>query len=105
NGNSGIAARYPFDAGSASDPAVIFADDFEAYRGAGGLTRQWKEAYHTVKVRIATEAINVFGGGKSLEFTVPQTSSEVSNTVAKVVSPEQDALFLRYYARFDGGVN
>src|SRR5712671_434865 len=48
NGNSGIAARYPFDAGIASDPAVIFADDFESYR---------------------------------------------------------DALFLRYYARFDSGFN
>ena len=36
---------------------------------------------------------------------MPQTSSEVSNTVAKFVSPERDALFLRYYARFDGGFN
>jgi len=105
NGNSGIAARYPFDAGIASDPAVIFADDFESYSGAAGLTSKWNEAYHSANIRIATEAINVFGGGKSLEFTVPQTSSEVSNTVAKVVSPGQDALFLRYYARFDGGFN
>ena len=38
SGNSGIAARYPFDAGIASDPAVIFADDFESYSGAAGLT-------------------------------------------------------------------
>ncbi len=29
----------------------------------------------------------------------------MSNTVAKVVSPERDALFLRYYARFDEGFN
>jgi len=105
NGNSGIAARYPFDAGIASDPAVIFTDDFESYSGAAGLTSKWNEAYHSANIRIATEALNVFGGGKSLEFTVPQTSSEVSNTVAKVVSPGQDALFLRYYARFDGGFN
>jgi len=103
SGNSGIAARYPFDAGIASDPAVIFADDFESYSGAAGLTGKWNEAYHSANIRIATEASNVFGGGKSLEFTVPQTSNEVSNTVAKVVSPGQDTLFLRYYARFDGG--
>jgi hypothetical protein len=105
SGDTGIAARYPFDAGIASDPAVIFADNFESYSSAAGLTTRWNEAYHSANIRIATEAINVFGGGKSLEFTVPQTSSEVSNTAAKVVSPGQDTLFLRYHARFDGGFN
>ncbi len=105
DGNSGIASRYPSDAGIGSDPAVIFADDFESYSGAAGLTGRWNQAYHTANIRIAAEAGNVFGGGKSLEFTVPRTSSEVSNTVVKFVSPERDALFLRYYARFDGGFN
>ena len=105
NGNNGIAARYPFDTGIASDPAVIFSDDFESYSGAAGLTSKWNEAYHSANIRIATEAVNVFGGARSLEFTVPQTSAEVSNTVAKVVSPGQDVLFLRYYARFDGAFN
>jgi hypothetical protein len=104
-GNSGIAARYPSDAGIASDPAVVFADDFESYSGAAGLTSKWNQAYHTANIRIATEAGNVFGGGKSLEFTVPRTSSEVSNTVIKFVSPERDALFLRYYAKYDGQFN
>jgi hypothetical protein len=101
-GNSGIAARYPFDAGIASDTAVIFADDFESYGSAAGLTSRWSEAYHSANIRIATETTNVFAGGKSLELTVPRTGNEVSNTVAKVLSPGRDALFLRYYARFDG---
>ncbi len=105
DGNGGIASRYPSDAGIATDPAVIFADDFESYSGVAGLTNKWNEAYHTANIRIATERGNVFAGGKSLEFTVPQTSSEVSNTVAKVVGPERDALFLRYYSRFDDGFN
>jgi hypothetical protein len=104
-GNSGIAARYPSDAGIGSDPAVIFADDFESYSSAAGLTSRWTEAYHSANIRIATEAGNVFAGGKSLEFTVPRTTSEVSNTVAKRVSPERAVLFLRYYARFDGAFN
>jgi len=104
-GNNGIAARYPSDAGIAADAAVIFADDFESYGSAAGLTSKWSDAYHTANIRIATEAGNVFRGAKSLEFTVPQTTSEVSNTVAKVVSPERDTLFLRYYAKFDGAFN
>ena len=32
---TGIAARHPADAGIAKDPAVVFADDFEAWAGAG----------------------------------------------------------------------
>src|SRR6266700_8399443 len=32
--DSGIAARYPGDKNIASDPAVIFADDFESYHRA-----------------------------------------------------------------------
>jgi hypothetical protein len=101
-GNNGIAARYPSDAGITADPEVVFADDFESYGSAAGLTAKWTEAYHTANIRIATEPGNVLGGAKSLEFTIPQTTSEVSNTVAKRVSPERDVLFLRYYAKFDG---
>ena len=104
-GNTGIAARYPLDANIASDPAVIFADNFESYTSAAGLTAKWNEAYHSANLRIATEPADVFAGGKSLEFTVPQTSSEVSNTVLKYVSPERDTLFLRYYGRIDSAFN
>jgi hypothetical protein len=98
-GNSGIASRYPSDKGIGSDPAVIFADDFESYSDASGLTSRWDEAYHNI--RISTEAGNFSSGAKALEFTVPQTSSEVSNTVLKYVNPAQDVLFVRYYAKFD----
>ena len=104
-GNVGIAARYPLDSGIASDPAVIFADDFESYGSAANLTSKWSQAYHAANLRIATESANVFAGGKSVELTVPRTSSEVSNTLLKSISPERDALFLRYYAKFDAGFN
>jgi hypothetical protein len=104
-GNSGIAARYPGDVGIGSDPAVIFADDFESYSSATNLTSRWNEAYHTANIRIATESGRFFSGKKALEFTVPQQSSEVSNTVAKYVSPGRNVLFLRYYAKFDKGFN
>ncbi len=104
-GNSGIAARYPSDAGIAADPAVIFADDFESYVSAAALTNKWSETYHSANTRIATEPANVYSGAHSLEFTIPPTTSELSNTVAKVVSPGQDTLFLRYYARYGAGFN
>jgi len=104
-GNNGIAAKYPGDVGISSDAAVIFADDFESYAKASDLTSRWSEAYHVANLRIATESGNVFHGGRALEFSVPKTGNEVSNTVVKYVSPERDSLFLRYYAKFDPSFN
>jgi hypothetical protein len=104
-GDSGIAARWPGDAGIASDPAVIFADDFESYGSSAGLTTKWTQAYPATNLRIATELGNFFGGNKALEFTVPRLDGEVNATVIKQLNPERDVLFLRYYARFDEGYN
>jgi hypothetical protein len=104
-GNTGIAAKYPNDAGIGGDPAVLFSDDFEGYSGASALTTRWNEVYHSQNVRIATESGNVYAGGKALEFKVDQTGTEVSNTAVKYVSPTRDVLFLRYYAKFDSAFN
>jgi hypothetical protein len=101
----GLAARYPADAGIASDPAVVFADDFESYTSASGLTTKWSAATQGSNVRIATESGNFFSGAKALEFTIPQTSVETGNTVTKFLSPERDALFVRVYAKFGDTFN
>src|SRR6267378_2289360 len=98
-----IAARYPDDKNIASDPAVIFADDFESYTSPSQLTTKWTSAYKLANIRIATESSNVFSGSKSLEFTLPISTSEVSNILGKRLSPEQDTVFLRAYTKFDPG--
>ena len=104
-GNSGIAARYPGDAGISADPAVIFSDDFESYGNSANLTRRWNEVFHSSNIRIANESGSFFSGNKALEFSVPRQTSEVSNNVIKYISPERDVLFLRYYAKFDSAFN
>lgn len=104
-GNTGIAAKYPNDAGISNDGAVLFFDDFEGYSDASALTTRWNEVYHSQNVRIANESGNVYAGGKALEFKIDQNASEVSNTAVKYVSPTRDVLFLRYYAKFDSAFN
>jgi hypothetical protein len=84
---------------------AVFADDFESYTSASSLTTRWTQAYHLANIRIATEPGNYYAGSKAVEFTVPQQSAEVSNTVIKAVSPGRDMLFLRYYAKFDTAFN
>jgi hypothetical protein len=104
-GNAGIAARYPGDAGIASDPAVIFTEDFETYGSVSGLASRWSQVFHVANIRLASEAENVFGGAKALELSVPRQGGEVRNNLIKSVSPKRDVLFLRYCAKFDSGFN
>jgi hypothetical protein len=101
-GNTGIAALHPGDAGIASDNSVIFADDFESYGSASDLSTKWNGGvYHNV--RIAKETANVYSGNQSVEFMSPRQTAELSNTVGFdfAKSIELDILFLRYYAKFD----
>jgi hypothetical protein len=99
-GDNGIAANYPDDAGIDADSAVILADGFETYSQVSDLSQTWEVVFQTQEIRIATETENVFGGSRALEFTVPQQTAELSNAVEKVLTEERDVLFLRYYSKF-----
>jgi hypothetical protein len=93
----GIAARYPGDKNIASDPAVIFADDFESYTSPSQLTNKWDDAYQLRYTRIATETGHIFAGRKALEFSLPIRTTEVENALTKRLSPGQDRVFFRAY--------
>lgn len=102
-GNVGIAARHPGDVGIATDPDVLFADDFESYPvTAQGpeINQVWDAVYQNQYVGIATLPANVHGGSQALEFTLPQQTDELSDGTDKLLSPERDTLFLRYYGKF-----
>ena len=101
--DSGIAARYPGDKNIGSDPNVILADDFESYTSPSQLTSKWNDASQQQNLRIATEPGNYYAGAKALEMTLPISSAEVLNNLSKNISPEQDVLFIRAYAKFDPG--
>ncbi|HSW56349.1 MAG TPA: T9SS type A sorting domain-containing protein [Ignavibacteriaceae bacterium] len=106
-GNNGIARNYLNDEGIENDVSVIYADNFESYTSVSGLTAngRWNEAYHTQNIRFATEPENYYHGTKALEFKVPQTNNEVSNTVLKYINPTQDIIFIRFYAKFNSEFN
>jgi hypothetical protein len=101
-GDTGIAAKHPGDVGIGSDSNVIFADDFERYGQSSELTQngRWDSVYQNQYVAIVSDAANVHAGSKALEFTLPQQTAELSDGTDKIVSPELDVLFLRYYSKF-----
>ncbi|MFL6449620.1 MAG: polysaccharide lyase [Bryobacteraceae bacterium] len=105
SGNNGIAAKYAGDANIKSDPAVIFADDFESYTSSSDLWKNWSNVYQQVDTRIATESGNTFSGSHALEFKVPRQTSEIANAVEKALSPMLDTVFVRVYTKFGSGFN
>jgi hypothetical protein len=50
---SGIASRYSGDKNIASDPAVIFADDFESYTSVDQIKSKWGNGSGLTRMRIA----------------------------------------------------
>jgi hypothetical protein len=100
-GNTGIATHYPGDSGITSNGAVIFADNFESYSVPNDLWKTYYNVFQLSGIRFAQEAGNVFSGSKSLEFTLPKQTAELSNGVQMQVSPQREVLFLRYYSKFD----
>ena len=98
-GNTGIASRHPGDIGIGSDPDVIFADDFEGYTSGADLSRRWDNVFQKQLVDITTEAANVYHGTKALQFTLPKQEAAVGDGTEKLVNPEVDVLFLRYYSK------
>ncbi len=106
-GDTGIASRHPGDGGIASDPAVIFADDFESYSATSGLTGsgKWNTYYQAGNTRISTAAGSFYAGAKALELTMPQTNSEVANAVVKDLPVKRDVIFVRAYTKFEAGFN
>jgi hypothetical protein len=99
-GDQGIAARHPGDVGIDQDSSVIFADDFESYGQASELNNRWDAVYQNQYVTLTTTPANVYAGTQAVEFTLPQQTAELSDACDKLVSPELDVLYLRYYSKF-----
>lgn len=95
-GNAGIAAKYPGDAGIDGDPAVVLADDFE-----GGATRFGNSWGGVV---LTPRAENVHAGKRALEVTLPypRANKETGAGVNNRFKEGHDTLHLRYYSKFGG---
>src|SRR4030095_14644235 len=94
----GIAARYPGDAGIENDPDVILADGFEAYTSPNELLGKWSEIQGALQ--IATGASDVYSGSKSLQLTLPISSTGTGQSVHKVFASGKTQLYIRAYFKY-----
>lgn len=102
-GDAGIAAKYPGDAGIERDPAVLFHDDFEEYAEPADLHKNWHAVSHEANMRIAEEPANVHHGKRALEVAMPLQREGLSIELRRQMKNEQDVVFLRFYAKFEKG--
>lgn len=99
-GDEGIAASYPYDEGIGGDAAVVFVDDFEGYADPDELWDTWDNVFQLDLLRFAAEPENVWAGEQSIEMSLPQQDAELGDALTKILAPERDVLFLRYYSKF-----
>jgi hypothetical protein len=102
-GNSGLAARYPGDAGIEKDPVVVFHADFEDCRTTDDVFRQWGVMYNGEHISITEEPANVNSGRRALEITIPKQEKSLSVDVGRDLTVTHDVLFLRFYTKFQLG--
>lgn len=114
----GIAARYPKDAGIAADPAVIFADDFESWKGDGTKKPQNKwtslRANDTGRTRAVPGKVKLdnwqAAGNRILEIANWHTGGSASGGISLHLGNYANAgeglgdgyedIYIRYYLKF-----
>ncbi|MCI0343226.1 MAG: hypothetical protein L0216_19125 [Planctomycetales bacterium] len=98
----GLAARYPGDRGIGRDPAVLLHEDFEP----PGFRSRWDDLGahpETLSVVERSDAPEeVAHGERSLRITAT-LGRDTGGHLFKRFVPGRDALFARFYVRFDPG--
>jgi hypothetical protein len=96
-----LSDRYPDEAGLASDPAVLFHDDFEQGWGKWDSPTQ-----DTATLAIATGTSTAHAGSRYLRSTVTEAQlaadQYISSSTKLVFSRRVDTVYWRFYARFVG---
>jgi hypothetical protein len=101
----GLAAKYPGDAAIAKDPAVIFADDFEAGT-VEEIGRRWGEASNKGgRVLALADDVPVPGAGRrSLKVTADPAENTGGHLYTKLPRAVETA-FVRFYVKFPDPAN
>ncbi len=102
-GDHGIASKYPGDVGIDSDPAVVFHDGFEDCAKPSDLGTKWEVLHDVGHMRIAEEPANVHHGKRAVELVLPQQQGGRAVAMNKILKEERDALFLRFYSKYEKG--
>jgi len=105
-GDNGIAARYPGDAGISADPAVVFIENFEE-GSVGAVKSRWEDSGGQMELVAETPAGS---SGKSSVLMTHVGGKGTGSMLWRRIKNKSggygyDTLFLRSYVRFDPDCN
>jgi hypothetical protein len=89
-GQNGLSAKYPRDVGIASDPDVLFTENFE-----GGDLSEWDE----IKGPVAVTGETAHSGNLSVRMPMQRGRNTGGHTI-KWFTPGADTVYVRFYVKF-----
>ncbi|MCO5169731.1 MAG: hypothetical protein M9894_25625 [Planctomycetes bacterium] len=97
-GSAGIAARYPGDVGIATDPAVLFVEDFEQPT-LDAVFARWESVSNRGNLSFSGDRPADSGGGRSLLVTHTGGRDDGSHLYRRLPPGERE-VYLRFYVKF-----
>jgi hypothetical protein len=97
----GIAAKYPGDVGIESDPAVIWAENFEE-GSVGAVTARYDDKKNEGGMTLVPDVPPKSSGKASIRWVAGGTGASATDVYKKL--PDHDELYARWYARYQKGI-
>ena len=96
---AGLAAKYVGDKGIGSDPAVVFAEDFEE-GSLEAACKRWESIENKGIMSLSPEVPPGSGGAQSLLMSHVGGQSNGGHLYRRLL-PAYDKLYMRFYVKFD----
>ena len=101
-GAEGLSAKYPGDVGIAQDPAVIFAESFEA-KTVSEVSARWSQAQNGAGMSLVKDVpAGSPPGSQSLRMTSIGGQNEGGDLYYRV-NPPREKLYYRFYVKYPAG--
>lgn len=97
---STLADRYPCDRGIASDPAVVWAENFEE-GSVSAVTSRYDSHNNDAGMALVADRPGASCGAASMKFTAGGGAS--ATDLYKLLLPGHDEYFVRWYVKYQAG--
>ena len=103
SGEQRLADRYPCDRGIATDPAVIWAENFEE-GSVSAVTSRYQDYKNAGGMALVSDRPSRSCGAASMQFTADGRNAATQATdLYKRLDTGQDELYVRWYAKYQAG--
>lgn len=99
---AGLASKYPGDVGIENDPAVVWVENFEE-GSVGAVTARYEDHKNEPGMELVADVPPKSSGAASMKLTASGSGANATDFY-KRLDPGYEELFVRWYAKYQGGV-